>query len=666
MEGRGSARRDGEVAWRPDDTVRRRSRTGRLLAYCGLGSFEELHAWSVRDPAAFTELILRFLEVRFDRPFDSVLDLSRGLPWARWCVGGGLNITRTCLDRHEGTAAWRHHAVIWEGEEGTERAWTYPELAAVVDRAAAGLRALGIRRGDALGLHLPMLPETAAALLAAARVGAVAVPLFSGYGPDAIASRLRDVEARVLITCDGFPRRGRPIGAKATADEALRACPSVERMVVVERLGLDVPFVPGRDLTWDELLERGDRAAPGSGDAEPTGAEDPLLVLYTSGTTGRPKGILHTHCSFPIKGAQDMALGCDVGPGDRILWVTDLGWMMGPWLLYGATALGATAVLYDGAVDWPRPGRLWEVAARHGVGILGVSPTLVRSLMTYGEAPPAAYDLSRLRILASTGEPWNPDPWWWLFETVGRGRVPIINYSGGTEISGGILMGNPLLPVKPCAFAAPCPGIAADVLDAEGRPVREGVGELVIRGPWIGMARGFWKDPERYLETYWSRWPDVWVHGDWARVDSDGHWHLLGRSDDTLKVAGKRVGPAEVESVLVGHPDIAEAAVIGEPDEVKGTRLVGVCVPVAAPLDPDGLATELRERVAAALGKPLRPGRIVFVRSLPKTRNGKVMRRVVRAAWLGEDPGDLSALEDPGAVEALREARRQGGGGARA
>jgi acetyl-CoA synthetase len=395
----------------------------------------------------------------------------------------------------------------------------------------------------------------------------------------------------------------------------------------------------------------------GQSDLEPTGAEDPLIVLYTSGTTGRPKGMQHTHCGFPVKCAQDMCFGTDVGQGTRISWVTDIGWVMGPWLIYGALVLGATICLYDGAPDYPDAARIWSFCERHGVEVLGISPTLVRTLLIHGEEPVRRHDLGSLRIFGSTGEPWNPDPWWWLFETVGRHRIPIINYSGGTEVSGGILMSNPLLPVKPCAFSAPCPGIAADVLDEHGNSVTNSVGELVIRKPWIGIARGFFKDPDRYLATYWSRWPGIWAHGDWAIRHDDGHWLILGRSDDTLKIAGKRVGPAEVESVLVGHDAVAEAAVIGIPHEVKGECMIGFCVLAPQHSATPSLACELRDRVAAELGKPLRPDAIHFVPALPKTRNAKVMRRVIRAAYIGQDPGDLTALENPAAVETIRLAR---------
>jgi len=340
----------------------------------------------------------------------------------------------------------------------------------------------------------------------------------------------------------------------------------------------------------------------------------------------------------------------DIHAGDRISWITDLGWMMGPWVIYGALILGATVVLRDGAFDWPGPDALWQFTAKHRLDVLGVSPTLVRKLAEYGKPQTAGHDLSHLRFFASSGEPWDPASWWWLFQQVREKPVPIINYSGGTEISGGILSNHPLAPIKACGFAAPCPGMAADVVDEYGRTLPSGVGELAIRQPWIGQARGFWNDPERYRQTYWSRVPGLWIHGDWAERDEDSHWFIHGRSDDTLKVAGKRIGPAEVESVLCTHPLVIESAVIGIPDAMKGTALVGICVARAT----DGLKETLREFVGAEMGKPLRPDRIHFVSALPKTRNGKIVRRAIRAAYLNYDAGDVSAIENPATLEEIR------------
>jgi len=649
-----AARSPENIAWYPNDSVRARSRLGSFLKYCGIQDYGDLYTRSVDDVAWFTETVLNFLEIQFDRPYAQLLDLSRGMPWARWCVGGGLNITRSCLDRYLNKPRASAPAIIWEGEEGHIRSVTYGELFAMVQSCGEGLRTLGIRRGDAVGVHLPMMPETVVALLALARIGAVSVPLFSGFGPAAIESRLRDVEAKALFTCDAFPRRGVAVPAHNNAAAAIERSEGIRHLIVVPRMGVTVPIRRDRDLFWDDLISLGVGKKSSYCEPEATDAEDPLMILYISGTTGNPKGIVHSHCGFPIKAAQDMCFGTDVGPGDRISWITDIGWMMGPWLVYGSLLLGATMALYDGAPDYPDCDRIWKFASDHRVEILGLSPSLVNSMSSNPGEPRKRHDLSSLRILASTGETWNPSAWFWLFEKVGGETVPIINYSGGTEISGGILMGNPLLSIKPCSFSGPCPGIAADVVDEKGRPLRSGVGELAIRKPWIGMARGFWKDPERYLSTYWADWPDIWRHGDWASIAADGHWQILGRSDDTLKIAGRRVGPAEIESVLISHPSIAEAAIVGVPHDVKGTVAIAFCVPTDMKSVDPTLDEELRQLVAQLLGKPLCPEKVFLVPSLPHTRNSKIMRRVLRDAFLGESLGNISALENPESVEAIR------------
>ena len=597
-----------------------------------------------------------------------------------------MNIVHNCLDRWMGTPVADRHAFRWETEDGETGHWTYAELWQSVNQCAAGLEAIGVQKGDRVALFMPMCPDLIISFFAVIRLGAIVLPLFSGYGADAVAARLRDSEATTLITADGFLRRGAPVRMKLIADEAVAAAPSVQRVVVVPRLDaeaawrggpLNFPMHP-RDILFGDVMTKcvslpsgwpdplppkpprwpaGADRLPVERANEPTDAEDPLMLIYTSGTTGRPKGAVHTHCGFPIKSAQDMAHCFDVHAGETMYWVSDIGWMMGPWEIFGMTLLGGTFVIYDGALDYPGPDRLWSLVERHRVNILGVSPTLVRSLMRHGDGPVRAHDLSSLRILGSTGEPWNPEPWRWLFDVAGRSRLPIINYSGGTEVSGGLVGGNVLTPLKPAAFAGPPPGIAADVVDDRGQSVRGQVGELVVRAPWIGMTRGFWKDNERYEETYWSRFRDVWVHGDWAEIDADGLWYILGRSDDTIKIAGKRVGPAEVESVLVEHPSVLEAAAVGVPDELKGQALVCFCVLRPGATPDSALADALRALVAERLGKPLRPDRVLFVTDLPKTRNAKVMRRVIRAAYLGEAPGDLSSLENPQTVREIERTR---------
>ncbi|MBV9304103.1 MAG: AMP-binding protein [Acidobacteriaceae bacterium] len=622
-------------AWSPTPAVIERAQLTKFLCLTGSRDYTELHAHSVADVPWFTEQVLRFLNVRFDQPYSSVLDLPRGPEWPRWCVNGKFNATESCLN-HDAARM----AVTWEGESGNTRQLTFGELREEVARAAAGLKALRIAKGETVGIYMPMLPETVVALLALGRIGAIAVPLFSGYGPTAIETRLKHTGAKALITCESFSRAGKQIDMLKTAKEAADRCPLVETLIVVS----EQTNTPDGTFRWNNLLGFGEA------EHETTSAEDPLIIIFSSGTTGEPKGIVHTHCSFPIKAAQDVAFHMDIGPGDSISWITDLGWMMGPWLIYGALILGGTVVLYDGAPDYPAPDRLWKFSARHHLDVLGISPSLIRKLIEYGDPQIASHNLSKLRFFASSGEPWDPASWWWLFEKVGQKRIPIINYSGGTEISGGILSNHPLAPIKPCGFTAACLGIDADVVDDSGNALKTGVGELAIRGPWIGQARGFWNDPDRYLKTYWERVPGLWIHGDWVEKDADEHWFILGRSDDTLKVAGKRLGPAEVESILTSYPGVIEAAVIGIPDEKKGTAIVGLCVA----RETNGLADRLRDHVASELGKPLKPERIHFVSALPKTRNGKIVRRVIRAAYLNQDAGDLMALENPGAVECIR------------
>ncbi len=642
----------GDIVWRPSAEIIAQSRLKQFMDRHGIGSLEELQRRSTEEIEWFWSAVLEELGIEFYVPYERIVDTSRGIAWPRWCCGGVMNIVHNCLDKWRGTPVGRREAVRWEGEEGAVRVLTYEELHRDVCRLANALRALGMKKGDVAALFMPMMPETVAAFFAVIKLGGIILPLFSGYGAAAVAGRLRDSEAKFLLTADGFYRRGQSVLLKPGADEALSSSSSVEHVLVLRRLGTSIPWTPGRDRWWhEEVGQQNDEA-----ETERTDAEDPLMIIYTSGTTGRPKGALHTHCGFSIKAAQDMLLGFDIRQEDVLYWVTDMGWMMGPWEVLGATLLGATMVLYEGALDFPGPDRLWSLVERHRVSVLGVSPTLIRGLMRHGSAPAEQHDLSTLRILGSTGEPWNPDPWLWFFHTAGRGRLPIINYSGGTETSGGLVTGNVLTPLKPCSFSGAVPGIAVDVVDEKGTSIRGQVGELVVRKPWIGMTRGFWKDPDRYFQTYWSRFPDVWVHGDWAAVDEDGLWYILGRSDDTIKIAGKRLGPAEVESVLVGHPAVSEAAAIGVPDPIKGEALVCFCVLRPGSQGSEKLREELRGMVAEQMGKPLKPEILKFLEDLPKTRNAKIMRRIIRAAYLNQDPGDLSALENPQSVEAVRRA----------
>ena len=645
----------GEFVWHPSPEIIAQSNLQSFINRHGLGSFDELMRRSTTDIPWFWDTVLRDLRIEFYKAYEEVVDLSKGKATPQWCVGGEMNIVHNLLDKYAGTPTDRKIAIKSETEDGKSRRLTYAELRAEVDEMATALRSLGLGKGDAIGVFMPMVPEIVIAMLAIIKIGGIFLPLFSGFGASAIVSRLKDADAKALFIAEGTFRRGKFCAMRPIAEEAAAQVPTLQHLIVLTENSewIVAAAVTGGRTEKPLLL----RTAAATTNTEKTSAEDMMMLIYTSGTTGRPKGAVHTHCGFPIKAAQDMWHGLNLHVEETLFWLTDMGWMMGPWLVFGTLVLGATMMLYDGAPDFPGPDRVWKLCTDHGVTALGVSPTLIRALRKYGEEIVNRHDLTKLRKFASTGEPWNPDPWLWLFRVVGRGKLPIINYSGGTEISGGILMGNVLTPMKPCAFSGPLPGMAADVVDENGNSIRGKVGELVIREPWIGMTRGFWRDPQRYLDTYWSRWSDVWVHGDWAAIDDEGLWYILGRSDDTIKIAGKRVGPAEVESILVAHAQVSEAAAVGVPDSIKGEALVCFCVLKNGDNASADIAQELKQSVARDLGKALAPRDIVFVSDIPKTRNAKVMRRIVRAAYLGEKLGDTSALENPSAIDAITNTR---------
>jgi len=630
-----------EPVWYPTEEAQD-TRLFRFMETLGFSDYEAFYRYSVEEAEDFYHQFFTHLAIPWRKPYTRVVE--GGFPFPRFFVGGRLNLVEACL-RHDPERL----ALIHETEDEKVRSLTYGELQREVERVAAGLKALGVKRGDRVGLWLPMGLEAAVLLLATAWVGGIAVPIFSGYAAEAASVRLKDAEAKLLAVQDGFHRRGRRVELLPEARRA-QELSGMERLLVVRRLGL--PLKAG-EVDYQAL----------SGEASPPEemeSMDPFMLIYTSGTTGRPKGTVHYHAGFPLKAALDLALLFDLREEDRLFWFTDLGWMMGPWAILGGLILGGTVFLYDGAPDHPGPERLWRMVAAHRITHLGLSPTLVRALIPFGEGPLEGQDLSSLRVLGSTGEPWNLEAYLWFFRAAGRERLPIVNYSGGTEIAGGIL-GNVLLrPIKPMGFNTAVPGMKAAVLDEEGRPVVERVGELCVLAPWPGMTKGFWRDEARYLDTYFAKIPGVWVHGDFCLLDEEGHFFILGRSDDTLKVAGKRVGPAEVETAATQHPALREAAAIGIPHPVKGEAIVLFAVLRPGFSPSEALAEAVAERVAEALGKPLRPEKVLFVPDLPKTRNAKVMRRVIRAAYLGQDPGDLSALENPEAVAAIRQAAQGG------
>lgn len=638
--------------WEPTREWIEAANVTRLMRRHGLSNLAELHARSVTDSSWFWEAVIEDLGVEFHSEWSSVMDRSAGPEWPRWFPDALVNVAWNAVYRHATGHRSSAIAISWEGEEGAVRQLSYKQLGTQVAKLAGALDGLGVRQGDRVALFLPMLPEAIVSVFACASIGAIAVPIFSGFGADAVRARLEDAGAGVMITADGFQRRGKLCAMKEVADNAASAA-GVERMIVVRRNSRRViPWTQERDLWWHEVIEK---SRPR--ESVPLNSEAPFLIAYTSGTTGRPKGVVHVHGGFLVKAVEEYAYELDVHSSDRLHWVSDMGWIVGPWQAVAVASLGATLVLYDGAPDWPNPDRLWRLVERHHVTCLGLSPTLVRTLRGHGDQWLRLRNLTALRVLATTGEPIDLESYLWLFERVGGGRCPIINLSGGTEVGGSFLAPHPVAPLKATSLQGPALGMDVEIWDEDGRPAPAGdVGHLVCKQPWPAMTRGFWNDTERYLKTYWRRWPGVWFHGDWAKRDVDGQWYLLGRSDDTIKVAGKRVAPAEIESILASHPSVLEAAVVGMPDAVKGQALWCYCVLKPGEPATDKVRDELTELVVERLGGPFRPAQVRFVKALPKTRTGKVMRTAVHAAASGTPSGDLSSLEDVSSLEAIRDA----------
>lgn len=638
-----------DYVWTPTPDYLEHANVSRLAAAHGISGLPELRARSVADIGWYWDAVVQDLNIPFRQPYSRVVDVSRGIEHPDWFLGAKFNVVDACLTRwvSDPTSAGRA-AVVHEAEDGTTRTLTFAELDDQVKRAAGGLRALGVRRGDAVALFLPMICEAMVAVYAVARIGAILVPLFSGFAPGAIASRLQDAEAKVVIVADGTIRRRKPVPMRRPLDDALVNCPTVEYVVVIGNLDSS-PAVDGRrDRSWTSLLDNdGDPAEP-----EPMSSAEPLLLAYTSGTTGRPKGAVHTHPGFLVKTASEVAYSFDLSSGGVFCWITDMGWIMGPLSIIGTHANGGTLLLYEGSPDVPDLDRLWRLVERHRVSMLGVSPTLIRTLRTSTEPDVGRFELSSVHTIGSTGEPWDPDAYVWLAREVFGGRVPIINFSGGTEVGGSFLAPYPVETIRSCSLGGPSLGMDVDVVDDDARSIRGEIGELVCRQPWPAMTRSVWRDEDRYLEAYWSRFPGLWRHGDYALVDGDGQWFILGRSDDVMNVAGKRLAPAEVESIISTHPAVAEVATVGVPDPTKGEAVWAFWV--ARTDAAEDVSDELRQLVARELGKPFAPSVVLRVPALPKTRSAKIMRRAVRGAALDIDPGDLSGAENPEALVDIR------------
>jgi acetyl-CoA synthetase len=604
-----------------------------------------MRARALQDPESFWAEVAGELE--WFEPWDRVLDWDA--PFATWFPGSSCNIVHNALDRHLGT--WRRHklALLWQGENGDEQSYTYAELAREVNRLANGLRRLGVGKGDCVTIYMPVCPQQAIAMLASARIGAFHSVVFGGFSAEALRERINDADSRVLITADGGYQRGKVVPLKETSDAALADCPSIRNVIVHERVGNEVPMQDGRDLTWSAAI---DGCSPDA-ETEPMAADDLLFVLYTSGSTGKPKGIMHRHAGYQVGAYATTKWVFDIRDTDLYWCTADPGWVTGhSYIVYGPLMNGASVFIAEGSPDTPDPGRWWSAIERYGINILYTAPTAVRMFMRMGEDWPNRYDLSSLRLLGSVGEPINPEAWRWYSRFIGHDRCPIVDTWWQTETGSILISSLPADVQKPGSAGLPFPGIDADVVDQDGnsRPAGKG-GYLVVRRPWPSMLAGIYKDPDRYRDTYWSTIEGMYAAGDAAVRDEDGYIRVLGRTDDVLNVAGHRLGTMEIESALVAHPAVAEAAVIGIPDEVKGE------VPKAFVIAHEGseageeLAAELRESVAEQIGKIARPAAIEFVNSLPKTRSGKIMRRLLKAQERGESVGDTSTL-DPGSVPA--------------
>ncbi|WP_169977917.1 acetate--CoA ligase [Tautonia rosea] len=617
-----------------------------------LKQYETLWNEANQDPEAFWAARAKEL-LSWSKPFETVLDWQA--PHAKWFVGGQLNVAENCVDRHAEGPNAEKPALVWIGEPGDEKTLTYKELRDEVSRFANVLKGLGVRKGDVVAIYLPMVPEAAIAMLACARIGAPHTVVFGGFSSEALAGRIQDCSAKVLVTSDGGYRRGKVVPLKANADGAVDHCPTIEKVVVLKRTADDVPMTEGRDVWWHELAEKASTDCP----AEPMESEHPLYILYTSGSTGKPKGILHTTAGYLLGTTYSTQIVFDL-KDDDIYWCTaDVGWVTGhSYIVYGPLALGATVVMYEGAPNFPDEARFWKIIEDHKVTILYTAPTAIRAFMKWGKQFPQRHDLSSLRLLGSVGEPINPEAWMWYHEVIGGGKCPIVDTWWQTET--GAIMISPLpgaTPTTPGSATRPLPGIVPEILDHDGNPVPDGHGGLLaITKPWPSMLRTLWGDDDRFQQTYWSMFPGRYFTGDGARKDTDGNFWIMGRVDDVLNVSGHRLSTMEIESALVSHPRVAEAAVVGKPDDLKG-QAVAAFVTLESGQEPsEDLKKELAAHVVKEIGALARPDVIRFAEALPKTRSGKIMRRLLRDVAAGvESTGDTTTLEDFTVMAQLRQ-----------
>ena len=605
-----------------------------------ISSLDELSIKSKNNLEWFWESVDKDIGIIWDEPYTKTLDISNGIAWSKWFVNGKTNMYKSSVEKFTKQTP-NKIAYHFISENGIETKLSYCELNSKVSKLANGLKSLGVKKGDIIAIYLPMIEEAIVSILAAAKIGAIQTIIFSGYSSESLQIRLQDCHAKILLTSDGFNRKGKNVSQKSTIESAIIDT-DIEKIIMVSYMGIDQYEKSEKIQFYDELVSN----QSDSCDTEIMDSEDPLFILYTSGTTGKPKGVIHTHGGFSVFAGHQASYLVDIHQNDTLFWPADVGWITGlVWNVYGLLIMGASAIIYDGALDYPTEDRIWQILSKHNATIFGISPTAVRLFKKNNAQPLKKYSLDKLRNIPTTGEPLDEDSWWWLFEKVGNKKIPIMNLSGGTEIGGAMLSVFPGMKLKPSTVGIPVPGMNLDIVDDDGNSVREKNGYLVIKSPWPAMTRGLLHDDDRYIKTYWSRFENIWFHGDYVFADSDNLWYMHGRTDDVINVSGHRMSTSEIEHIVISHKKISDAASISIPDAITGEAIVVFFV--ADKKKYTNLEFEVIEHISKRIGKIAKPKYVFQLSDLPKTRTGKIMRRLLKTKLMGEELGDLSSLENP-------------------
>jgi len=611
-----------------------------------ISSLDELSIKSKNNLEWFWESVDKDIGIIWDEPYTKTLDISNGIAWSKWFVNGKTNMYKSSVEKFTKQTP-NKIAYHFISENGIETKLSYCELNSKVSKLANGLKSLGVKKGDIIAIYLPMIEEAIVSILAAAKIGAIQTIIFSGYSSESLQIRLQDCHAKILLTSDGFNRKGKDVSQKTTIESAIIDT-DIEKIIMVSYMGIDQYKKSEKIQFYDELISN----QSDSCDTEIMDSEDPLFILYTSGTTGKPKGVIHTHGGFSVFAGHQASYLVDIHQNDTLFWPADIGWITGlVWNVYGLLIMGASAIIYDGALDYPTEDRIWQILSKHNATIFGISPTAVRLFKKNNAQPLKKYSLDKLRNIPTTGEPLDEDSWWWLFEKVGNKKIPIMNLSGGTEIGGAMLSVFPGMKLKPSTVGIPVPGMNLDIVDDDGNSVREKNGYLVIKSPWPAMTRGLLHDDDRYIKTYWSRFENIWFHGDYVFADSDNLWYMHGRTDDVINVSGHRMSTSEIEHIVISHKKISDAASISIPDAITGEAIVVFFV--ADKKKYTNLEFEVIEHISKRIGKIAKPKYVFQLSDLPKTRTGKIMRRLLKTKLMGEELGDLSSLENPEILEEI-------------